>query len=238
MKRAVTVLAAVLAIAPATSSARSWSVQTEAGDNTRSLQREGVWSRKQPSPSVGRLMVGGGQRTTYLWYLRHARPGDRAAVPRTMAEQRRLVQTLATVQQQIRSISRRYGKDPVDPGYRALLTRLNEFEKRLMYILELTRDRDKFAKRLRGKKSILDDRLKARWEPVKLAGQPTPKTDTQLRNELRDLRRREGRHLTVFTRPVANPLRVLWTTSALALAPRAAVGIPGAPRRWVIAPAF
>jgi hypothetical protein len=238
MRRAVITMAAVLSMAPAASFARTWAVRTEAGENTRSLQREGVWSRKQSSPAVGRLMVGGSQRATYLWYLRHAKPGDRAAVPKTMAEQRRLMQTLQTVHQQIAAINKRYGKDPLDPGYRALLQRLNEFEKRLLYILELTRDRDKFAKRLRGRKGIFDEKRKARWEPKVAARQSMPKTDAQLRGELRQLRRLEGRHLTVFTRPVANPLRVLWNTSALALAPRAVPRIPGSPRRWVIAPAF
>jgi hypothetical protein len=238
MKRAVIALAAVLSVTPATSFARRWSVQTEAGNNTRSLQSEGIWARKQTSASVGRLMVGASQQPSYMWYLRHGRPGDPVVLPKTAADQQRLMRTLSTVQRRIQMIHQKWGTKPLDPKYGALLTRLTDLEKRLLYITQLMREREKLAaKRMRGKKGMFDGKRKVRWEPLKVAA-ATPRTSDQLRTELRELRRREGARLTVFTRPVANPLRVLWNTSALTLASRDVPRVPGSPRRWVIAPAF
>jgi hypothetical protein len=239
MRRAV-ITAVVLSIMPATSFARTWSVQTDAGDKTRSLQREAVWSRKQSSPTVGRLMVGANQRASYLWYLRNGKPGDRIALPKTAIEQRRLMKTLTAVQKQIRTINRQWGSNPLDATHQAMLVRLTDLEKRLLYVFrQLNSERDKLVKRLRGKKGTLDGNRKEKRELVEIARrQSAPKTDADLRNELRGLRRLEGRRLAVFTYPVANPLRALWSTSALALAPRDLPRIPGQSRRWVVAPAF
>lgn len=239
MRRAV-ITAVILSIGPATSFARTWSVQTDAGDKTRGLQRENVWSRKQTSPTVGRLMVGASQRTSYLWYLRHGKPGDRVALPRSVAEQQRLMRTLTTVQSRIRTINQRWGSNPLDPQHRAMLARLTELEKRLLYLFgQLNSERDKIAKKLRTKKGAFDDKRKEKRELVEVASrQPAPKNDAQLRSELRSLRQLEGKRLAVFTYPVANPLRTLWSTSALALAPRDLPRIPGQSRRWVIAPTY